>query len=145
MRKFTISTTHSGRKRSVEVRVYGTLATMRRAASFDKWDKILGPKREGAQLTDAGAVTTPVFVMQVAKDGSEIHEAMCGVVRVVSGHVNTEVVSHEMVHMASAIYREDVEPVKGGVFDSMENEEVLCYIAGDLTRKAWVKLFEAGY
>ncbi|MET9517402.1 hypothetical protein [Streptomyces sp. NPDC002994] len=58
--------------------------------------------------------------------------------------LGTSVIVHEVTHAAMGIYRMDWLPEHGGPEDALENEEVLCYLVGDLTRRVVDRLHHYG-
>ena len=133
-RAFTVSTSQTGRLRRVRVVVYDTADEMRQAARR---------YRRGADdgYINAIGLSQPRSQYSFAADGSEVAYPGAGVVRLVKDEMGAAVLSHEMVHMALAIYREDFGET---ALDSMENEEVLCHIVSDLVRSANRQFWEAG-
>ena len=67
-----------------------------------------------------------------------------GIVRLVAGHVTTEIVAHEFTHAALAIYRMDVKADVRLSRGCADREETLAYIVGDLIASASNRLHAAG-
>ena len=132
-RAFTVSTKRTGRVRRVRVVVYDTRAEMHTAARRYRFSS------DG--FINALALTQPRSLFSFAADGSEVAYPGAGVVRLVRGQMWADVVSHEMVHMALAIYREDSGRAS---LRNMKNEETLCHIVSDLVKSANRQFWKAG-
>lgn len=139
---FYVETSRTGRKRRVRVVVYDTVKEMQTAGRRCRPDVKDGFK-------DALALSQPRFSFRIDAEGKETHSPHAGMVRLVKGEMGAAVVSHEMVHMGLAIYRNDWHRSDWneglGDLDTMANEEVLCHIVGDLVRSATSKFWAAGY
>lgn len=68
-----------------------------------------------------------------------------GIIRLWREALGTSVVVHEITHIACAIYRRDHRPEHGSVDDSMDSEEVLAYLVGNLSRSIVNQLYKRGY
>lgn len=90
---------------------------------------------------NAIGLSQPRSQYSFAADGSEVAYPGAGVVRLVRGEMGAAVLSHEMVHMALAIYREDSGKAS---LRNMKNEEMLCHIVSDLVRSANRQFWKAG-
>lgn len=135
MKRFWVSTSHTGYKRTVQIIVYDELDEMQEAA------KRYIHASEGA-FSYALAVSQPRESYPVYEDGSYGEPSTsAGVIRFVKGYMGAGVVAHEMVHMALAIYRRDRKRAPLG---NMKNEETLCHIVSDLTARAVNKFYAAG-
>lgn len=133
-RAFTVETSRTGHKRRVRVLVYDTIEEMQKAASR------YCPEHDNFE--NALACSQPCFSRFVHEDGRETDSWSAGCVRFVKGEMGATVLSHEMVHMGLAIYRNDFPRAPLG---NMKNEEVLCHIVSDLVRSATSKFWDAGY
>jgi hypothetical protein len=67
-----------------------------------------------------------------------------GIIRLSREYMNDEVVVHECVHAALAIYRMDVRSKVVLGSDCTDREETLAYITGDLTSAVATQLHDAG-
>ena len=67
-----------------------------------------------------------------------------GVMRLVSGRCQTDVVAHEATHAAAAIYRRNVEAEVNLGDDCDEREERLAYVVGDLVGALSTAMHEIG-
>lgn len=122
---------YNGRRRWITVTIHPDFAHMRAA----------GARRSGESslsLATAGALFQPAPMRQRCIGGVWVDSAPTGnvgLMRLVSGHITTEVVAHECVHAALAIYRRDIHnPVTIGDLGDDDTEECLAYIVGDLIR-----------
>lgn len=68
-----------------------------------------------------------------------------GIIRFHRKSLGSEIISHESTHMAWWIYSLDHEFAYGSPSASIDSEEVLCYLVGDITRKIVNKLYKLGY
>lgn len=68
-----------------------------------------------------------------------------GIVRYWRGALGTSVLVHEVTHIACAIYRRDHRPEHGTVDEGMDNEEILAYLVGNLSRSIVNQLYKRGY
>lgn len=125
MIRFQCSTTASGRRRTVQVHVYDDVERMRRAAS--QWRA-----KPDSHYDRAEGVTHCVERRRYEPDGTVVIHPSAGIIRLWTGRLTTEVVAHEAAHMACGIYRMDHNGNDPN--EDMEDEEVLCYLVGELTR-----------
>jgi len=139
VRTFRVTTRYSGRKRAVKVKVYDELSALRRAA--DAWTFRHGLEQPGHFGSAMGVCHAFDSVFVPDDGGEEIRGEAAALIRLWRGALGTGVVVHEVTHAASAIYQQDWEPDHGAVSDGMDNEEVLCYLVGDLTRRIVDRLY----
>lgn len=144
-RTFRVSTRHSGRRRFVRVTVYSDLAEMRRAA--ERYDRDLGIDRTGEF---DGAVGITHTYDRFFFDGSGAMDMGrrtpgAALIRLWDQRLGTSVIAHESAHAASGIYQQDCLHEQGSVHDDMENEEILCYLIGDLSARIVDRLYRYGY
>jgi hypothetical protein len=130
---FYVSTERTGYDRRVRLVVYDTVKELQVAAHR------YNPSTDG--FANALAVSQPRVHFTIAEDGSEKRTSNCGTIRFVKGQMGAAIVSHEMVHMALAIYREDFGKAS---LRNMKNEETLCHIVSDLADQATNKFWKAG-
>jgi hypothetical protein len=125
------------------VRVYDDAAALRIAA--ERYCAQWGTADPG-EFREAHGVTHTVQVCYF-DDAGEIERVgeAAALIRLHREAVGTSVVTHEVAHAASAIYRQDCQPDRGPVHDCMDNEEVFCYLVGDLTRRVVDRLYHYGY
>jgi hypothetical protein len=72
-------------------------------------------------------------IILVGSDGTEIKKPEAGIIRLWKKELRAGLVTHEVAHIACAIYDQDWAPQHGGTKDCIENEEVFCDILGSLT------------
>lgn len=136
---FQVSTRQSGRRRVVRVKVYDDLERLRRDANrYDSSVSItIAPtgRYTGTWASDA---------LAVAHSRAEPDSPYAGMIRLWRGRLGTSVVVHEVAHIASGLYRLDHEGEHGPVHANIDNEEVLCYLIGDLTALIVDKLYDYG-
>lgn len=113
--------------------VYDSVEDMRIAAARYRGEP-------ASEFENAQALSQPRRMYQIAEDGTETKLPGAGVVRLVRGQ-GAGVLSHEMVHMGLAIYREDMGRAS---LRNMKNEETLCHIVSDLVIAANRKLWKTG-
>jgi len=132
---FHVSTRHhpmwNGPKRYVRVYLYDTVEELRDAARRFHY---FAPDSDTDKAT--GLFTPAYQHFKYAKDGSEIDltdKHYAGMMRLCVPHLTYEVVAHECVHAACAIYRMDI--TKSVVLHTHCNlrEEQFAYLAGQLT------------
>ena len=133
-RTFVLHTRSSGRERKVRCVVYDELRQMQVAA--EKWS--------GEDHSKTLAVSQPSYAYILEEDGTEIGQPGAGYIRLARERMGGTIVSHEALHMALAIYRDDWQAEHGPPENSMENEEVLCHIMSDLIDEAIRKFYKAG-
>lgn len=128
--RFRVSTRQTGQLRTVAVVVYETVADLQAAAANYRGEA-------PAEFENAQALSQPRYMVTVAADGSETRGASSGIVRLVRGQ-GAAVLSHEMVHMGLAIYRNDMGRAS---LRNMKNEETFAHIVSDLVgganRRMW--------
>lgn len=139
VRAFRITTRYSGRKRAITVKVYDDLAAMRTAAHA--FTTRAGYGQPGEFDTAAGVTHTFESVFIGADGEEEKRGAAAALIRLWRGHLGSSVICHEAAHAASAIYRQDWEREHGPVHRDMDNEEVHCYLIGDITRRIVDRLY----
>ena len=113
--------------------VYDTVEDLQRAASHYRGES-------SAEFENAQAISQPRIHFRIDEDGTEIKGTSAGVVRLCRGQ-GASILSHEMVHMALAIYREDMGKAS---LRNMKNEETLAHIVSDLVRAANRKMWALG-
>ena len=119
-----------GPRRYIRVYVYDTTPELQRAAA--------GYRNEYDGFSAAGGCFHPAEV----KDDEDPHWA--GVLRLSREYIGTEVVSHECIHAAAAIYRMDVQGYIVLGYGCGHREETLAHIAGDLIASVGNALHESG-
>lgn len=139
----SVSTRVSGRKRTVRVLVYDTLADLRAAA--DRHRRLVEGEDEPGYFSHALAVAHSFETYRFAEDGTEVRGAPAGIIRYWRGRLGTSVVVHEAVHIAAGIYRQDWAPEHGPVDEDMDNEEILCHLVDDLARRIVDRLHAHGF
>lgn len=120
-----------GRRRWIRLVVHDTLAELRAAA--DAYRPEYGPD----WWAPAVACFHPAPVRsRVGPDGEmePIDTGFAGVLRFTRERLDTEVVAHECIHAALAVYRMDVTTFVHLGNGCGRREETLAYIAGDLIR-----------
>lgn len=139
---FRATTRHSGRRRTVVVKVYDDLAEMRAAAQA--YADRTGTSAPGS-FGDAHGVTHAYQSLSIGADGQVVSQSdTAALVRFWRQRLGTGVVTHEATHAAAAIYEQDWLPGNGSVHDSLANEEVLCYLVGDLASRIVKRLYHYG-
>lgn len=144
-RTFRVSTRRSGRRRFVRVTVYEDIAEMRRAA--EHYDRDLGIDRTG-EFDGAVGITHTYdrFFFDGSGEMDTGHRTPgAALIRLWTGRLGTSVIAHESAHAASGIYQQDCLEKYGSVHDDMENEEILCYLIGDLSARIAGRLYHYGY
>jgi hypothetical protein len=141
--EITVSTRVTGCKRTVRVLVYDSLDELRTDA--DRHRRTVEGRDEPGYFGEALAVAHSFETFRYADDGSEVRGTAAGMIRYWRGRLGTSVVVHEVVHIASGIYRQDWQPGYGAAHEDMENEEVLCHLVGDLTRRIVDRLHARGF
>lgn len=142
MKSFRVSTRHSGVRRIVRVTVYPDVERLRQVAHR---------YRSPYAYTDpdlfsrALAVTHAVEIYHIGADGSEKRSPVAAHIRLFEGALGTGVVTHEVTHAALAIYGQDCLEKEGPVHEDLPQEEILCYLVGDLAARIVNKLYEFGY
>lgn len=127
-----------GPKRYIRIVVHDTTDELRRAAV----------RYRGGDWTDAGGGFHPADVVLVeGDDGSLVdasHPHWAGVLRLSREFLTAEVVAHECIHAAAAIYRMDVATVINLGNGCRRREETFAYIAGHVIDLVSSALHEAG-
>lgn len=127
----------NGPKRYVRIYLYDTVEELRKAASRFHYE---APDSDTNKAS--GIFTPPTQHFKYAKDGSETDLTdphYGGMIRLARGHLTTEVIAHECIHAACAIYRLDI--TKSVVLWTHCNlrEEQFAYLVGQLTDEVmWV-------
>ncbi|WP_432845985.1 hypothetical protein ACQPXB_35930 [Amycolatopsis sp. CA-161197] len=130
MRRFAISTDRIGPVRWCWVRIHPDLDDFRAAAQRTApwhgagyWDGCLG-------------CFQPVSYRERFVDGHWVGRwpanGYAGVLRLIDGHVTSEIVAHELVHAAAQIYRMNVRSDVRLGSDCGEHEEQFAYLYGEL-------------
>jgi hypothetical protein len=105
-------------------------------------------RREGWVLDGeydlAHGVTHVIDVCRIGPDGTEIRNPRAAHIRLYDGALSTRIVTHEATHAAMAIYNQDCL-TEAPVHESMEREEILAYLVGDLSAAMVSKIYEFGY
>lgn len=134
MRRFKISTEHSGRKRTIQVCVYDTLEQMRRAGEAYSRKHTAGQ----TGFNEAYGLSQIHQREYVFESGAVRKHPYAGFIRLARGHLQAGLLAHECTHMAIGIYQQDVQRT----IPDMEREEKLCYLVGDLMARLTAKLYE---
>lgn len=124
---FQVSTRRSGRKATVQVRVYDDLDRLRREARA--WSG-------GDDLGDAVGVAQHREV--IGTDGA-VREYFY--IRYFTGALGIGVVSHEAAHIAARIHGCHLWPRRRHPGEGIAHEEILCHLVGELTSKIVAKLY----
>lgn len=139
---FRVTTRFSGRRRAVTVKVYDDLDAMRAAA--DAYATRNGTSPPG-NFGDAHGITHAFQTMTIGPDGEVQSTAeAAALIRFWRQRLGTGVVTHEVAHAASAIYEQDWLPDHGPIHETMDNEEVYCYLIGDLASRIVKRLYHYG-
>jgi len=139
---FRVTTRHSGRKRAVTVKVYDDLDDMRTAAT--RYARHNGTSEPGS-FGDAHGVTHAFQVMTIGPDGEvQSSSEAAALIRFWRQRLGTGVVTHEVAHAAAAIYEQDWLPNHGPIHEGLANEEVFCYLVGDLASRIVKQLYRHG-
>lgn len=138
---FQVSTRVSGRRRTVTVKVYEDLEHLRTAARL--YTRRAGVHQED-EFVDAVGVTHTSQRVYVGPDGKQKRGEAAAIIRLWHERLGTSVVVHEAVHAALGIYEQDRLAEHGTVHDGMDNEEILAYLIGDLTRRIVDRLYHYG-
>lgn len=139
---FRVSTRWSGRKRTVAVKVYDDLADLRAAA--DAYAQRTGSSAPG-NFGEAHGVTHAFQILTIGSDGQVASQSeSAALIRLWRQRLGTGVVTHEAAHAAAAIYEQDWLPEHGHIHDNIDNEEVHCYLIGDLASRIVGRLYHYG-
>lgn len=140
---FRVSVGHSGRRRFVRVSVYETAEELRAAA--DRYNKRIGAYTPG-EFDHAHGVTHSFWSVLIDGDGKEVRTGPSAAhIRLYRGALGMAVVTHEVAHAALAIYRQDCFGEQGSVHGDMEQEEVACYLIGELAARVVSGLYRYGF
>lgn len=127
-RLIRVSTRRTGRRRAVRVWVYDTVQELRDA----------GEAYNGNDTSHALGLTQ----VTVDQDGRPVTIT----VRLARGHLNSEIVTHECVHAAMALYRSDLTPADTLASDIMHHyNEELAHLVSDITARLVDRLYAHGY
>lgn len=141
MKPFQISTRWSGRLRIVKVRIYDNIKQMR-----------LDAERFGCNYVsdDPGCFSQALGVAHkweggsFTSNGGFVTDPVVGLIRLYRGEMGSRVITHEVTHLAVWIYHIDCTTRIGDPFENIENEEVMCYLVGDLVGKLVDRLYKYG-
>lgn len=128
-RLIRVSSRVLGERQWVRVYVYDDLSEMREAAARFSVS--------GGSFDDAAGVTH----LYSNADGTEV----LPIIRLHRGHLGTEVISHEMVHAASAIYGATLGPHARARAHFTHYCEPFAYLYGELLKRLVRALHEHGY
>ena len=130
---FTVSSTATGKRRSVVVFVYDTRAEMFAAANAF---------RPGSAEGDVGALCHGLSGVAPPPP----HRRVLAIVRLHRGQLGVQTVSHEMAHAAAQIYCFDkVRRYSSALAHIHAGNEPLAYLVGDLTGRTYENLHRLGY
>lgn len=142
MIEFQVSTKHAGDRQRIKVMVYDTVEQLRRACR--KRDGFYGVVQATDGWYDQMVATTNSIEAYDYADGQESNVRQHITIRFARDRLKhygpTEIIVHESTHAAIRIYRTAVNKP----LDEIENEETLCYLVGDISRKVVNKLYEKG-
>mgnify|MGYP001560493830 CR=1 FL=1 len=127
MVRFQVSTRHSGRLRTLQVRVYDTYAALRRAG-------LAYGRRAGTATGGIGrayGLAQTADWVRVYPSGRVRRQPPVGYMRLCRKACGVGTIAHEVTHIAVAIYKQDVAKT----FPDMKREEGLCYLVGELSQK----------
>lgn len=140
MIEFQVSTKHTGQKRVIKVMIYETIEQLRRACR--KRDGFYGVVQEPAWYEQMAATTNCIQAVQVDGDSDPAEDDWRTYItmRLSRDHMNgaTEIIAHEATHAAIYLFNHDVK----NTLDELPDQETLCYLVGDITRKVVNKLYE---
>lgn len=145
MIEFQISTRHTGTKRRIKVMVYDNVQQLKRATR--KRDGFYGFVQTPAWYEQMAATTnfieiSDVDVDEVADPPDDSFKPYI-TVRLSRDKLHqypTEIVTHESTHAAIFLFNCDVKKT----LKRVENQEILCYLVGEISRKIVNKLYEKG-
>lgn len=127
-----------GPKRYIRIAIHDTTAELQRAAT----------RYRGGDFSNAGGAFHPAdTVITTWPDGSWADTAdrhWAGLLRLSRELLSTEVVTHECIHAAAAIYRMDVMTTINLGNGCRHREETFAYIAGHLTARVCNALHDVG-
>lgn len=140
---FRVSTRHSGLRRFVRVTVYDTVDELRHAA--DNYSRRLGTYVTG-EFDGAHGVTHSFQRILIDSEGEEQAPgaSTAAHIRLHRAALGTSVVTHEVAHAALAVYDQDCLKEMGPVHQDMKQEEILCYLVGDLSARIVNRLYAYG-
>lgn len=134
--RWTITTHKTGRPRDVDVVLYPTLGSMRRAAT--QWAQRRGT---GETFEHALGVCHGFEKIRVAPGGVEAEhsENLASVIRLARPHITVDIVAHEAIHAAQHLYRIDlIEDREALAIDHFSAaNEPFAMLAGDLIAAVW--------
>lgn len=146
MIRFQISTRHTGQYRRIRVFVYDTIDELKRATR--RRDGFYGTVLEPEWYEQMAACTNCITIDQVGPNGDVAASALSITMRLSHDNLRkfpTEIVAHESAHAALYIYRSDFADDSAGEYHAvqrnLDDEEQLCYLVGDITRKVVNKLY----
>lgn len=128
-RLIRVSSRALGHRAHVRVYVYDQPEEMRAAASRFS--------TSGDSFDDAAAVTHLLW--------SEATGRVLPIVRLCRGHLGSEVISHEMMHAAAALYGSTLPPHARARAHFTHYNEPLAYLLGHLVRRLVDALWDHGY
>jgi hypothetical protein len=128
MRSFTISTDYTSPRRWCWVRIHDTVEDLRAAKT--KLNPVSADPTVDAETWACWQPTS----YEVDEDSAKVwpSNGYAGLVRLAEGHITSEIVAHELVHAAAAIYRMNVAPSIRLGKDVGIREEEFAYICGEL-------------
>lgn len=124
--RFQISTRRSGEYRTVRVCVYDNLGQLRNHA--EAW----GRKYSDAPLGYFDEA------LGVAHRRNGTKRTSAGIIRLWRGALGAGLIAHEVTHLALGIYQHDCNKS----LHKIENEEILCYLIGELNAKLCAALWK---
>lgn len=127
----------------MRVSVYPDVKRLREVAR--RYSETGGYAEQHESFTKALGVTHSVDIRHIGADGSETKSPVAAHIRLWEGALGTGVITHEVTHAAMAVYNQDCLESQGPVHSDMPQEEILCYLVGDLTSRIVNKLYEFGY
>lgn len=128
MRSFTISTDRIGPRRWCWVRIHDTVEDLRAAKT-----KLNPASADPTVDAETWACWQPTCYGK-NEDGNPVwpSNGYAGLIRLAEGHITAEIVAHELVHAAAAIYRMNVAPSIRLGKDIGIREEDFAYIYGEV-------------
>lgn len=134
-------TIHSDPPRTVNVKVYKTVAAMRSAKTQN--DRRWFSKKQQAQKKKDGENQflgiCECFELENVR-GTPEAQSLCAIIRLAQSHIGIGIVSHEMAHAAVWINQlnKSCDPLISG------NDEEFCWILGELVRQTINKFHDKG-
>jgi hypothetical protein len=136
--KFRITAERRLTPSNITVIVYDTKKAMMTACRA--YDERWGIKQKASWYAAGLAVTSSTDSYHVSKAGNRVFEPKKHIIiRFWKRHLGTEVVSHEAAHAAVRIYKGRRQQLR-----SIDHEEDLCYLVGEISRKIVNKLYDKG-